>query len=63
MAYWKKTKVKTHCATQMQGLLCTHLFYGEVIDEMVVVLIEAAVQRDTVWVNKQVLQRGHALEA
>lgn len=41
----------------------THLFDGEVINKVVVVLIEAAVQGYTVRVDKQVLQGGHALQA
>ena len=41
----------------------THLFDGEVINEVVVVLVEAAVQRHTVRVDEQVLQGGHALQA
>lgn len=41
----------------------THLFDGEVINEVVVVLIEAAVQGYTVRVDEQVLQGGHALQA
>lgn len=41
----------------------THLFDGEVINEVVVVLVEAAVQGDAVRVDKQVLQSGHALQA
>lgn len=41
----------------------THLFDGEVINKVMVVLIEAAVQRYTVWVDKQVLQGCHTLQA
>lgn len=41
----------------------TNLFDGEVINEVVVVLIEAAVQGYTVRVDEQVLQGGHALQA
>lgn len=41
----------------------THLFDGEVINEMVVVLIEAAMQGHTVRVDQQVLQSGHSLQA
>lgn len=40
-----------------------HLFDGEIIDEVVVVLVEAAVQGYTVRVDEQVLQGGHALQA
>ena len=40
-----------------------HLFDGEIIDEVVVVLVEAAVQGYTVRVDEQVLQSGHALQA
>lgn len=40
-----------------------HLFNSEVIYEVVVVLIEAAVQGYTVRVNEQVLQGGHTLQA
>lgn len=45
------------------GQLSTHLFYGEIVNEVVVVLIEAAVQGDTVRVDEQVLQSCHALQA
>lgn len=41
----------------------THLFNSEVVYEVVVVLIEAAVQGYTVRVNEQVLQGGHTLQA
>lgn len=41
----------------------THLFNSEVIYEVVVVLVEAAVQGYTVRVDEQVLQGGHALQA
>lgn len=34
-----------------------YLFDGEVIDQMMVVFIEAAVQRHTIRVKKQVLRR------
>jgi hypothetical protein len=39
------------------------LFDGEVIDEVVVVLIEAAVEGDTVAVEKQVLEGVYTLQA
>lgn len=41
----------------------THLFDGEVINEVVVVLVEAAMQGYAVRVYEQVLQGGHALQA
>lgn len=41
----------------------THLFNSEVIYEMVVVLIEAAVQRYTVRMDEQILQGCHTLQA
>lgn len=34
-----------------------YLFDGEVVDQVVVVFVEAAVQRDTVRVKEQVLRR------
>lgn len=34
-----------------------HLFDGEVVDQVVVVFVEAAVQRDAVGVEQQVLRR------
>lgn len=40
-----------------------YLFNSEVVYEVVVVLVEAAVQGDAVGVDEQVLQGGHALEA
>lgn len=39
----------------------THLFDGEVVNEVMVVLVEAAVQGYTVRVDEQVLQGGHSL--
>lgn len=41
----------------------TDLFNSEVIYEVVVVLVEAAVKGYTVRVDKQVLQGGHTLQA
>lgn len=35
-----------------------YLFDGEVVDQVVVVFVEAAVQRDTVGVEEQVLRRN-----
>lgn len=40
-----------------------YLFNSEVVYEVVVVLVETAVQGDAVGVDEQVLQGGHALEA
>lgn len=40
-----------------------HLLDGEVVDEVVVVLVEAAVQRNAVAVEEQVLQGAHPLQA
>lgn len=34
-----------------------HLFDGEVVDQVVVVFVQAAVQRDAVGVEEQVLKR------
>lgn len=50
------------CVLHIQGA-STHLFDGEVVNEVVVVLVEAAVQGYTVRVDEQVLQGGHALQA
>lgn len=43
----------------MYSELCLflHLFDGEVVDKVVVVLVQAAVQRNTVRVEKQVLEK------
>lgn len=38
--------------------VCVYLFDGEVVDQVVVVFVEAAVQRDTVGVEEQVLKRN-----
>lgn len=38
--------------------LVLYLFDGEVVDQVVVVFIEAAVQRDTVGVKEQVLRKN-----
>lgn len=40
-----------------------YLFNSEVVYEVVVVLVETAVQGDAVGVDEQVLQGGHALKA
>lgn len=40
-----------------------YLLNSEVVYEVVVVLVETAVQGDAVGVDEQVLQGGHALEA
>lgn len=37
--------------------LCLHLFDGEVVDQVVVVFVQAAVQRHAVGVEEQVLRR------
>lgn len=37
--------------------LSLYLFNGEIVDQVVVVFIEAAVQRDTVGVKEQVLRK------
>lgn len=44
-------------------ILKKYLFNSEVVYEVVVVLVETAVQGDAVGVDEQVLQGGHALEA
>lgn len=38
--------------------MCVYLFDGEVVDQVVVVFVEAAVQRDAVGVEEQVLRRN-----
>lgn len=38
--------------------LTLYLFNGEIVDQVVVVFIEAAVQRDTVGVKEQVLRKN-----
>lgn len=40
----------------------THLFNSEVVDEVVIVFVQAAVQGHAVRVDEQVLQGGHALQ-
>lgn len=40
-------------------LTWSHLFDSELVDEMVVVLVERAVERHAVWLEQQVLQRVH----
>lgn len=37
--------------------LSSHLFDGEVVDQVVVVFVQAAVQRHTVGVEEQILRR------
>lgn len=43
--------------------LSFHLFDGEVVDQVVVVFIQAAVQRHTVRVEEQVLRRKRQTDA
>lgn len=54
---------KTGEGKTREGSFIKYLFNSEVVYEVVVVLVEAAVQGDAVGVDEQVLQGGHALEA
>ena len=47
---------------EILDILISHLFDGVLVDQVVVVLIECAVEGDAVWLEEQVLQRVHSLE-
>lgn len=50
--------------TGVEGAHRNHyLLYGEVIDKMMIVFIQVAVQGNTVTVEQQVLQSAHPLQS